>query len=383
VNLAAADFKPYLRALEYCRPYAARLTSALVCMAFSAAFGIIPPWLVKNVIDDVLAKGDSAMLDAIAFGMVALYALKAAFSYGYTYLMAWVGQKAIMTLRLELYDKTQKLSLRVLYHRRAGEFLSRITNDVATLQNVISSAAVDLAVQSFNFVGILGFLFFINWKLTLFTFIVIPVAAFAIDRVSASLRSVGSDIQEQLAQLSAVAQEALSSIRIVRSFSTEKLEYNRFDEQNKKHFKALMRGAQTRGLLEGFVEVLLFAAMAPILWMGGRDVIEGRLTSGELVAFLIYLGLLVQPVRAISRVVSAIQQGVASADRIFEILDERDEISTPASPVTLHDMRGEIAFEDVWFAYEEDRWILSGLNFRVEPGERMAVVGATGAGKRR
>jgi subfamily B ATP-binding cassette protein MsbA len=252
---------------------------------------------------------------------------------------------------------------------------------VSTLQNIISSVVVDLVGQSFTFVGILGFLFFLNWKLTLITFAVIPVAAFAIDKASTKLRRIGGDIQEQLAQLAAIAQEALSSIRIVRSFATESIEYDRFDAQSRKHFKALIKGTQSRGWLEGFVEVILWASMAPILWFGGHDVFAQRLTTGELVAFLIYLGLMVQPVRTISRTVSAIQQGIASAERIFEILDVQDEVVMPASPVTLRDMRGEVAFEDVWFAYEDERWVLAGLNLRIKPGERIAIVGPTGAGK--
>ncbi|MDR3254191.1 MAG: ABC transporter ATP-binding protein/permease [Synergistaceae bacterium] len=370
-----------MRVLTYCRPYAGRLLAAFFCMALSAAFEIAPPWLVKNMIDDVLAKGDWAMLTLIAVGMVALCAFKAAFAYGYSYLMAWVGQKVIMSLRLELYDKTQRLSLRVLYRHRIGEFLSRITNDVATLQSVLSTAVVDLIVKSFSFIGILGFLFYINWKLTLITFTVMPLAALAIDRASDRLRRIGGEIQEQLAQLAGIAQEALSSVRIVRSFATEDMEYERFNVQSGKHFRAIIKGAQTKGFLEGFVEVVLYLAMAPILWLGGRDVLAGRLTTGELVAFLIYLGLLVQPVRVISRVVSTIQQGVASAERIFEVLDERDEVAAPPSPAVLKNMLGEIVFEDVWFAYYEDSWVLRGLNLRIKPGERVAVAGTTGAGK--
>jgi subfamily B ATP-binding cassette protein MsbA len=381
LKLRFEDFKPYMRVLTYCRPYAGRLLAAFFCMALSAAFEIAPPWLVKNMIDDVLAKGDWAMLTLIAVGMVALCAFKAAFAYGYSYLMAWVGQKVIMSLRLELYDKTQRLSLRVLYRHRIGEFLSRITNDVATLQSVLSTAVVDLIVKSFSFIGILGFLFYINWKLTLITFTVMPLAALAIDRASDRLRRIGGEIQEQLAQLAGIAQEALSSVRIVRSFATEDMEYERFNVQSGKHFRAIIKGAQTKGFLEGFVEVVLYLAMAPILWLGGRDVLAGRLTTGELVAFLIYLGLLVQPVRVISRVVSTIQQGVASAERIFEVLDERDEVAAPPSPAVLKNMLGEIVFEDVWFAYYEDSWVLRGLNLRIKPGERVAVAGTTGAGK--
>ena len=379
--LKANDFKPYLQVLGYCRKYLLRIAAALACMTLSAAFGVVPPWLVRNMIDDVLGRGDGAALNLIAIGMVALYVLKALFAYGYMYLSAWVGQKAIMAIRLELYDKTQRLPLRILYRRRAGEFLSRITNDVATLQNIVSTVVVDLFVQALYFMGFLGFLFYINWKLTLATFLVIPPAAFVIDRASAKLRVVGGDIQEQLAQLAAIAQEALSSIRIVRSFATEDIEAERFDAQGKKHFRSIMKGTQTRGFLEGSVEVILFIAMAPILWLGGRDVLAGNLSTGELVAFLIYLGLLVQPVRTISRSISSIQQGVASADRIFEILGEEDEVTLPALPAAPRALKGEVIFEDVWFAYEEERWILSGFNLAIKPGERVAIVGPTGTGK--
>jgi subfamily B ATP-binding cassette protein MsbA len=245
----------------------------------------------------------------------------------------------------------------------------------------MTTAVVDLVVQGMTFVGIVAFLFFINWRLTLATFVVIPIAVFALDRASAKLRAVGSAIQEQLAQLSGIAEEALHSVRIVRAFATEKHEFGRFEEKNRSHFKALIRGTQARGFLEGVVEIVLITALSFILWLGGRDVVAGKLTAGELISFLTYIGLLVQPVRVTSRVVSAIQQGVASADRIFGIIDAEDDVPEPSSPIVLRDMRGEIVFDGVWFAYDEERWVLRGLCLRVAPGERVAIVGATGAGK--
>lgn len=373
--------KPYFRLLSYCKPYAGRLAPAVGCMVLSAIFGIIPPWLLKEVVDDVLTVGDAVMLNVLSIGLLVLYALKAVFAYGHIYLMTWVTQKVIIDIRLELYDKTQRLSLRVLYKRRMGEFLSRITNDVTTLQNILASSVVDLVTQFVTIVGILGFLFFLNWKLMLLAFIILPVAVLVIHRASTKLRRVGTEIQEQLAQLSGIAQEALSSIRIVRSFATEELEFGRFDAQSKKHFKALIRGTQVRGVLEGFLEVILVSALALILWLGGRDVLKGDLTLGELLAFLTYLAMLVQPVRTLSRAFSSIQQGVASAERVFEILDEPEEIVVSEDSVVLPDMKGEIVFEDVWFAYDKDHWVLKGLNFRIAPGEKIAIVGSTGAGK--
>ena len=371
----------YIRLLSYCRPYKMRLAAALACMVLSAIFGIIPPWLIKNVVDDVLINKESSTLDLLAFGIVALYILKALFGYGHMYLMTWVGQKVVIDIRLELYDHTQRLSLAKLYSKRSGEFLSRITNDVATLQNILAAVVVDFVVQGCTFIGIICFLLFINWKLTLVTFVVTPLAVLVIDKASSKLREVGGTIQEKLAMVAAIAQEALSSIRIVRAFVTEEKEYARFEDESNRHFKAVMKGTQVSGLLEGIVEVILIAALAFILWFGGRDVIKGRLTAGELLAFLTYIGLLVQPIRVLSRVISTIQQGVASADRVFEILDEKNEVPLPDDPVVLSPMEGRISFRDVWFAYNDRAWVLKGLDFEIVNGQKVAVVGSTGAGK--
>ena len=376
-----AAWKSYLRLLKYCIPYKRRLTTALVCMALSALFGIIPPWLIKNMVDDVLIERRMVVLNFIALGVVGLYILKAVFGYVHIYLMTWVGQKIIIDIRLELYDHTQRLSFATLYSHRSGDFLSRITNDVATLQNILASVIVDFVVQGCTFVGIICFLFFLNWKLTLATFTIIPLAVFVIDRASSKLRKVGTIIQERLAMVAAIAQEAITSIRIVRSFATEEEEFNRFKMESDKHFAALMRGTQVRGVLEGVVEVILISAMAFILWLGGRDVVKGYITPGGLISFLTYIGLLVQPVRILSRVVSNIQQGVASADRVFEILDEKNEVVLPANPIVLPKLSGDLRFEDIWFRYDESKWVLQGLSFEILPGENIAVVGPTGVGK--
>ena len=371
----------FVRLLGNCKPYKMRPAAALACMVLSAIFGIIPPWLIKNVVDDVLINKQSSTLNLLAVGIVALYILKAVFGYGHMYLMTWVGQKVVIDIRLELYDHTQRLSLAKLYSKRSGEFLSRITNDVATLQNILAAVVVDFVVQGCTFIGIIGFLLFINWKLTLVTFVVTPLAVLMIDKASSKLREVGGTIQEKLAMVAAIAQEALSSIRIVRAFVTEEKEYARFENESNRHFKAVMKGTQVRGFLEGIVEVILIAALAFILWFGGRDVIKGRLTAGELLAFLTYIGLLVQPIRVLSRVISTIQQGVASADRVFEILDEKNEVPLPDKPVVLKPMDGRICFRDVWFAYKDKSWVLKGLDFEIEKGQKVAVVGSTGAGK--
>lgn len=371
----------YLRLLSYCKPYKKRLAAALVCMVLSALFGILPPWLIKNVVDDVLIKKQMNMLNMVAAGIVFLYVLKAIFGYAHMYLMTWVGQKVVIDIRLELYDHTQRLSLSTLYSKRSGEFLSRITNDVSALQNILASVVVDFVVQGCTFVGIICFLFFINWRLSIAAFTIIPLAAFVIDKASSNLRRVGRVIQERLAMVAAIAQEAVSSIRIVRAFVTEEEEFSRFESESNRHFKALMKGTQIRGALEGIVEIILISALAFILWLGGRDVINGRLTAGELLSFLTYIGLLAQPIRVLSRVISSVQQGVASIDRVFEIMDEDNEVPLAQKPIVHYPMVGRVTFEDVWFRYNDAAWVLRALDFEIEPGEKVAIVGPTGTGK--
>lgn len=371
----------YARLLSYGRPYLARLFSALACMVLASACNVVAPWLLKNIVDDVLISKNIMMLNLLAVGLVLLYVMKNAAHYGQQYLMNWVGQKVVMDIRLELYDHTQRMSLKYLYGTRVGELISRITNDVTKVQDMITTVVIDIVVQGLSFVGMIAFLLYINWKLTILTFTVLPIAVWVLDKASKKLRAVGHDIQRKLADLSATAYEAISSIRIVRSFATEEQEYERFREQNRLHFKALMRGTQVNAALAGIIEIILVTALAVILWFGGRFVIGGEMTPGELVAFLGYLALLVQPIRVFSRVVARMQQGLASADRIFEIIDTRSEVVPPKDPVFLDDVEGRIETDGVFFAYRDENWILRDVSVSVAPGEKVALVGPTGAGK--
>jgi len=371
----------YRRLLHHSRSYARRIAGALVCMVLSSACAVVAPWLLKNIVDDVLIQKNLFMLNMLAVGLVLLYTAKSAFYYGQQYLMSWVGQRVVVDLRLRLYDHMQRMSLRYLYGRRVGEMLSRITNDVTILQSMITNVLVDMVVQSVSFAGMVGFLLYINWKLTLLTFLVLPVAAWVLDVASKRLRGVGHDIQQQLAGLSAIASEALSAIRIVRLFATEEQEYERFQSQSNSHFRALMRGVQTNAALTGIIEVILISALSVILWFGGRLVVSGELTPGELVAFLGYLALLVQPIRVFSRIVAQMQQGLAAADRVFEILDIESEVLVPEKPQFLENLKGNIEFRNVTFAYKEDSTVLDDVSFVIRPGEKVAIVGPTGAGK--
>ncbi len=371
----------YFRLLAYARPYSRRFFLALGCMVVASACNVIPPWLLKNVVDDVLIEKNLAMLNSLPFILVGLFAGKGVASYGHQYLMNWVGQNVVMDLRLHLYDHLQRMSLKYLYGKRLGELMSRITNDVTILQNLVTSVLVNLVVQAVTFLGMVGFLLYINWRLTLITFAILPLTVVILDRASKKLRRVGHSIQSELATLSAVVQEAFAAIRIVRSFATEDLELARFRNSNRDNFRAVMHGVQVQSALAGIIELVLIAALALILWLGGREVVDGDLTPGELIAFLGYLGFLVQPIRVFTSVVGSMQIGLAATERIFSLLDLPEEIVSPDNPVKPGTVEGSVSFRNVVFSYVKGRNVLKGVNLDVRPGERIAIVGPTGAGK--
>lgn len=370
----------YGRLLGFLRPYRLRLVYGVLCMGVASVLGVLPPWLIKNLVDRVLIARDQRLLGLILGGIVGIYVLKGLFYYGQTYLMTWVGQRVLFDLRLQLYRKVQRLPFGYIYSRRSGDILSRITGDVAFLQDLVSSVLVDLVVQGVTFVAIVGFLITLNWRLTLATFVILPLAALVIGFTTGRLRDVGHAIQERLARVSASAQEAIASVKVVRAFATEDMEYGRFEEENRAHFGALMRGTQVRGVLEGAVELVLMCAMGLIIWLGGRQVLSGRITAGQLMAFLTYLGLMVQPIRVLSRVFGRVQQALAAAERVFDVLDQPEE--APSAGMGRPVIRGDVDFEDVWFRYDSSSpWVLKGISFSVKAGEMVALVGATGAGK--
>ena len=383
-------YGPYFRVLKYCRPYMSRIVPALVCAWVASAMEAAPLLGVKFVIDRVLSDKNFTLMYLISGGILLIILLKVTLTYINTYLMTWVGNKVIIDIRMQLYDKTQKLSLRVLYKKRIGEFISRITNDVTMLQTILVQVAMDLFINCANVIAILGAMIYLNWKLTIIAGMIIPVAIFVMNRVGMRLRFIGASVQEQLAQLSAVAIEALSAIRIVRAFATERVEYARFEDKNREFFRVTIKGSQTRGLLDGIMVLVQYVALVIVLMVGAYFVTSGepassaaanKFTTGELMSFCLAIGTLARPVQTITRTLAQLRGGIASADRVFEIIDQADDVPLPECPAALDHMRGEIAFEDVSFEYEQGIKVLGGLNFHIKPGERVAIVGVTGSGK--
>ena len=375
------SWQSYRRLLRFVLPYKKRLVAAVICMAFSGASNVVVPWLIKDVIDKVLANKDTVTLNLIVIGILVLFLFRGFFYFGERYLMSFVGQKIVNDIREKLYRHLQTLSLSYFDRRKTGNIMSNLTNDVSALQTAIAGNLISFVQEAVILAGSLVSMFALYWKLTLLTLVIVPLVVVTINFFGGRLRKAGHDVQGKMADITALLEEAISGIRIIRSFNREDFEIKRFVVQNDKNFWALMTTTKLTSMLTPFIQFFAAIAVTGIIWYGGMSVIEGKMTAGALIAFLIYAINLANPVRRISEIYGDIQKSLAAADRVFETLDTVPEVQEKKNAIALPKVQGHIVFDHVSFAYDKDHEALTDFNLEVKPGQVVALVGPSGAGK--
>ena len=373
--------KNYLRLLAYIKPYKKRLAAAVVCIIMAAGANLYLPWIIKDMIDDVLMSKDMLMLNLIAAGILVVMFTRGVFYYGQSYLVSYVGQRVIIDVRSVLFRKFQKMPLSYYDKQQTGTVMSYITNDVSAMQSAIVDNLIELVTESSILIGSLAMMIYLDWKLSLLTLMTIPLVGFAMKIFGRKLKRSSTVIQERAAEITSLLQESISAIRVVKSFVRETYEIRRFEEQNWKNFQAAMKNVKLSSLLTPTVEFLAAIAVTFIVWFGGYEVVNEVITAGELVAFLTYAVNLANPVKRLSRVYAAIQRAMAAADRVFEVMDLDEKITDVPGAKPLPPIKGEVEFKDITFSYKEGQPALQHVSLKAEPGQMIALVGPSGSGK--
>ena len=373
--------KIYLRLLQYLRPYIPKTLMAVACMILATSASLYVPWIVRDVIDGVLVNKDKALLNVITIGIVVVFALRGFFVYGQSYLMAFISQKVVIDLREHLFRHFQRLSVSYFDRSQTGKVLSYMTNDVGVLQGALAQNVIELASESLALIGSLIAMFYLHWQLALLTLITVPLVAEAMKIFGVKLRRASGTMQQRAAEITSVLQEMIVSIRLIRLFVREDYEIDRFNRENENNFNAQMKAAQLSATLTPVVEFLAAFAVTVIVWYGGNEVIRGNLTSGSLIAFLVYAVNISNPVKRLGNVYGNIQRAVAAADRVFEVLDTLPEVQDAPDAKPLPPVEGRVTFEDVTFEYRSGEPALRNMSIDVAPGQVLAIVGPSGAGK--
>lgn len=376
------DFRQLGRLLAYTRPYRLGLLLAGVSSLISTGFFLAFPQLVSRMLDaSIFQQGNLAQIDRYTLLLVLVFAGQAVFSGLQSYLFARSGEGVVADLRRHLFSYLLSLSPRFFENHKTGDITSRLTSDVATVQGVVSNALVQLFTTPLMFAATLSILFWTNWKLSSFILAVVPVVILVAIVLGRIIRRLSKAFQDKVAEANARAEESISGIRVVQSFTAEKLEAERYSQLIGESYRTALRRALVSSGLSGVVFFTIFSALGLIFWYGGRLVSLGEITPGQLVSFILYAFNVAASVGTLAGIWSQVQSALGASSRIFELLDTPPDLKEPEHPHLLTAVRGEVRLENLHFAYDDRGEVLRGVSLTAHPGQVVALVGPSGAGK--
>lgn len=369
------------RLFGYLSPYKLRIVVSLLTLLFYSAVGLVFPLIIVQLLGSVLGQHSYDQLNTLALGLIGLFLLQAAASFIQSYNLTYIGERIVLDLRLSLYSHLQALSLDFYANRRVGELVSRISSDVTQVRSVLTNTITQFLNQSISLVGSIVIVFLLDPRLTLFILVLVPTIAVIAIVFGRSFQGLSTKVQDELANATVTVEESLQGIRVVKSFTREEYEIERYGGAIQRTFTLSMRLAILRSAFGSLMAFLGFGAIAAVLWFGGREVIEGRLSLPLISGFLIYGITIAANLGGLAGLYGQVREALGAVRRVFEILDTKPGVIDAPNAQPIKAVHGAIHFDNVSFSYETAIPVLNDVTLDIAPGEVIALVGPSGAGK--
>lgn len=373
--------KIFLRLLSYLKPYWRWVVISIVCLLFLTILNLLPPLFQREIIDDVIGRRLLGRLPMLVLGLAGVYALTHFLRFGDMYLRHVLGERFLLDLRVLLYDYLQQLSISFFESQQTGEIMSRITNDVNALESFVTHSVGFVIIDLLRLVGTAIILFALDWQLALLTLLPVPILAVAMRLFNTRVRPIYRQIRDRLGDINAELQDNISGIRVIQAFGQEGHELDRFTQRSTRYYEERVKGIRYWAAFFPAMGFVASLGMAIVLGFGARRVLNGALTLGGLVAFISYVASFYEPIHRLVQTDNMVQQAIAAGERVFELLDTVPEIEDEPDAIELPAIQGAIAFEGVSFRYGTGEEVLSDVSFQMRPGQVVALVGPSGAGK--
>jgi subfamily B ATP-binding cassette protein MsbA len=373
--------KNYRQLLILLVPYKKALYVGAFCLIIASLTNLAVPLYIKKLVDVVMVEKNMALMNNLTLSIAGLFLLQLIFSTAHNYLFDLTEKRAISDFRIKLFKHLHTLSLSFFVKRRTGEIVSRMTNDITTIENIVTDLPATLLQQSIRLFGGIIIITYMNWKLTCLILVLAPVLVLFARTFGRKLKKLSTEIQDKLATSTTILEENISCIQVVKSFVRSKLENERFGNAIEDSFQSAKKRVIISSFFGPSIGFIAFSTSLALLWYGGREVILGEISPGELIAFILYATIIAGPMGSFARLYARMQEGIGASKRVFEILAMEGEVRDLPEAKPLARIEGKVELDDVHFHYRDDQEVIKGISFTVEPGQTIALVGPSGAGK--
>ena len=380
VSGKAFDFGQFMRIMRYVKPYRPMFIYTSILVLLSAGLAPLRPWLIQYTLDETIILPQPNLLKLMTIVIIGILILEAVIQFAQTFMANWLGQSVIKDLRVDVYRKISGFRLKYFDNTPIGTLVTRAVSDIETIADIFTEGVLIILGEIIKLIVVLAVMFFLDWRLTLICIVPIPILLWATNVFKNYIKVAFQDVRTEVSKLNAFVQEHLTGMFIVQIFNREKQELDKFKKINARHRDAHLRTVWANSIFFPVVEILSALSIALLIWWGSKQVLSGVVQYGDLVAFILYIYMIFRPIRQLADRFNTLQMGMVASERVFKILDTEAQIASSGKDLK-PEINGTISFKNVWFAYNNEDWVLKDVSFDVKSGQRIAIVGATGAGK--